>query len=167
MTNIFQRVCDSNRSEMHACVFLLNLCISRYVGNIFNTCKTDNLIRKDVFSCLHSTWNFNWMKYFLFFNCKQRKTRVLHCNCYSCCNPVRFNRWRWCQPSGGINAVRLSRGSRCGAFSFSQNDAKLNSEHNKHLAEEISSPYQSDAVKETDYQRQTKLPSLKAASAVQ
>lgn len=70
-------------------------------------------------------------------------------------------------PSGGINAVRLSRGSRCGAFSFSQNDAKLNSEHNKHLAEEISSPYQSDAVKETDYQRQTKLPSLKAASAVQ
>lgn len=120
----------------------------------FNTCKTDNLIQKDVFSCLHSTWNFNWMKYFLFFNCKQRKTRVLHCNCYSCCNPVRFNRWRWCQPSGGINAVRLSRGSRCGAFSFSQNDAKLNSEHNKHLAEEISSPYQSDAVKETDYQRE-------------
>lgn len=79
-----------------------------------------------------------------------------------------FNRWRWCQPSGGINAVRLSRGSRCGAFSFSQNDAKLNSEHNKHLAEEeISSPCQSDAVKETDHQRQTKLPSLKAASAVQ
>lgn len=116
----------------------------------FNTCKTDNLIQKDVFSCLHSTWNFNWMKYFLFFNCKQRKTRVLHCNCYSCCNPVRFNRWRWCQPSGGINAVRLSRGSRCGAFSFSQNDAKLNSEHNKRLAEEISSPYQSDAVKEKE-----------------
>lgn len=116
----------------------------------FNTCKTDNLIQKDVFSCWHSTWNFNWMKYFLFFNCKQRKTRVLHCNCYSCCNPVRFNRWRWCQPSAGINAVRLSRGSRCGAFSFSQNDAKLNSEHNKHLAEEISSPYQSDAVKEKE-----------------
>lgn len=138
----------------------------------FNTCKTHNLIQKDVFSCLHSTWNFNWMKYFLFLTANREKQE-------SCTVTVTvtvvvilfvFNRWLWCQPSGGINAVRLSRGSRCGAFSFSQNDAKLNTEHNKHLAEEeISSPYQSDAVKETDQynQRQTKLPSLKAASAVQ